>query len=137
MVHFGRSPIPADEDPPPLTAVLARYSCESTIRSRSIASPGTLIIDLSGSRRLARNGNTVRAPIVAVRVLAALLAARGRRLSVEELVEINWGDDPTGGPNCAIGYIRSAIADARTAGAILGVSITTEHGRGYSARLMR
>lgn len=128
-------------DEPPVTVVIGHWGgshMARQVRERSLANPGVVLININTAKGywVARDGIAVRfSTVVASRVLLALLAARGRVVTPEQMVELNWGDDPQGGVDNPEGRLQVALVEARVVGAAIGVIVTTHRQRGWSARL--
>lgn len=82
--------------------------------------------------RVQRNGVVVKLPTLERRVFLVLATRRHTITSLQDLVEAMWGDDADGGPLGAENRIVRAISVVRDAGAALGFTIKTNHGRGYT-----
>ncbi|MFT4098798.1 MAG: helix-turn-helix domain-containing protein [Rhodoblastus sp.] len=74
---------------------------------------------------------------VARRLLIALGARAGAVLHREELIDLIWGDDPSGGPDVADRSLWSAIYRLRFACVALGLVLSTHGGRGFSLRALQ
>lgn len=127
-----------------LSLIVGRFgSTPQGMLERCARHPDALVVDLQAARcnglpnyALGRGNVNVRVrSVLVVRVVCALLAAAGHVVSLAELVEVNWGDDPEGGIDNPAAAIAVALVEARTVGAALGIVITTRHGFGWTARL--
>lgn len=107
---------------------------ERSIRSASLAEPDALLISIYSERRMARGGLAVRVPPRIALILAALFV--GRRLTIDDLVDLMFGGRADGGPDHADRVVSKEIQTARIVGAMLGIVIDTMHGQGFSARLV-
>jgi DNA-binding response OmpR family regulator len=108
---------------------------EKGIKRRSLQSPGTLFIDISGRAVMARNGVAVKCESRAVRIITVCLCRPGALVRRADIIDLLFGDCADGGPDRADVTISHSISAARIAGAALGIVITTAYGRGVSARL--
>lgn len=107
---------------------------ERSMRAASRAEPDALLISIYSERRIARGGLAVRVPPRVALILAALFV--GRLLSIRDIIDLLFGDDPEGGPDHADRIVSKDIQIVRIVGAMLGIVIHTATARGYSARLV-
>jgi len=68
-------------------------------------------------------------PRLKLGVLFLLAANRGHVMSTEEIVDILYADDPSGGPRCAMSCVNNAVLRLRREGHAI---VTHAHKRVYS-----
>lgn len=100
------------------------------MRKRSLGLPDYLFIDVSGTGRIARNGVLVKTRIQVIRIIAAMFCARGRPLTMDELVGVVYGDRADGGPENAEECVRNYLSEVRTICAALGLWLSRPLGTG-------
>lgn len=94
---------------------------------------GALYVSMS-QPEVWRDGARCRASNRLRRALIILGARPGAIVSMDDLVEMLWGDDPHGGPEAAASNVSQAIKDLRFICAALGLVLSTHGGRGWSLR---
>lgn len=94
-------------------------------------------LHISTSTQWVRRGSaSFRASFKQRQLLVLLAANLGRIVTMPEIVDALYGDDPNGGPD-DIGRTIGVMVDAlRIAGPGLGFKITNEHSRGYRLELL-
>lgn len=103
------------------------------VQSRSLAKAGTLVVSMT-TPWVARNGVKIKCDPLTRRFFIALAARSPAIISNDEMIDLLWGDDAEGGPDCAPATIKNVAQRARHIAAALGVVVQTVNWRGYYLR---
>lgn len=98
----------------------------------SVDRPDAVVLAV-GKKRAFRDGSMVRFSPTEAKIALCLLAAQGRQVCEDELIEFVWGDDPDGGPEDAGRMVRVFIYKVRHILRALNIGIESGWGRGFRA----
>lgn len=94
--------------------------------------PAQIVIDMPGMRILKNNTAAQFSPAV-FRFAAGVIAASGRLVTRNDLIEALWGDDPDGGPIDPNKLLDVYLHKSRQRLMPLGIGIATHWGYGVKA----
>lgn len=115
-----------------VNVILLAGATDGSARRISEEKPWALVIDVTRGR-MARDGVLVELRTVFCRFALALVARPGAIISVDEIVELLWGDHEDGGPDRCDLLVRQYWLSVRMALTALGYGSKAHFGRGFSA----